>query len=84
MSEFSFKSQAGTPSGPEGLPGLRAMSFFRTQNSATVGVLLYCAATEIPGSNGVKETVFCIIIISSETKQEFPRIFYSLRKAKNF
>ena len=84
MSAFSFKSQAGTPSGPEALPGLRAMSFFRTQNSATVGVLLYCAATEIPGSNGVQETVFCIIIISSETKQEFPRIFYSLRKAKNF
>ena len=56
-SVFSFKSQAGTPSGPEALAGLRAMSFFRTQNSATVGVSVYCAATEIPGSNGVKKFI---------------------------
>ena len=56
-STFSFKNQAGTPSGPEMLAGLRAMSFFRTQNSATVGVSVYCAATEIPGSNGVSEFI---------------------------
>ena len=30
------------------------MSFFRTQNSVTIGVSVCCATTEIPGSNGVK------------------------------
>ena len=47
-SAFSFKSQAGTLSGPEALAGLR------TQNYVTIGASVCCTATEIPGSNGLK------------------------------
>ncbi|PFX32652.1 hypothetical protein AWC38_SpisGene2517, partial [Stylophora pistillata] len=56
-SAFSFKSQAGMPSGPEALAGLRAMSFFKTLNSVTAGVLVYCTANETPESNGVKDFI---------------------------
>ena len=45
-SAFSFKSHAGMPSGPKALAGLRVVSFFRTQNSVTVGGLLCCTSPD--------------------------------------
>ena len=42
-------------SGPEALAGLRAVSFFRTQYSVTVGGLVCCTSTEASGYSGIKE-----------------------------
>ena len=45
------------PSGPEALPGLRRVSFFRTLNSVTVDGLVCCTSPDASGCSGEKEFI---------------------------
>ena len=45
------------PSGPEALPGLRRVNFFRTLNSVTVDGLVCCTSPDASGCSGEKEFI---------------------------